>query len=106
MRTTRYWATFGAEMAGLDDVGATLPTGSGALGDTPLHVLIATGGATNDTQRHQVETAAELRRTMERMSTRGRTTVLPEASHVSIITDRDHARTVTDAVVEQVLDAR
>lgn len=106
LRTTRYWATFGTEMVGLDDIGATLPTGPGALGENPLHVLIATGGATNDAQRHQIETVAELRRTMEQMSSNGRTTAMPGASHVSIVTDRVHAQKVADAIIAQVADTR
>ena len=106
MLAVGYWRTFGAEMAGLDDVGASLPTGRGAVGDIPLHVLIATGGATSENQQEQVGIAAELRRTMEELSSTGRTTVLPDASHVSIVTERAHAEIIADAIVEQVEAAR
>lgn len=102
MRTPGYWRTFGAEMVGLDAIGATLPTGPAVLGELPLHVLIATDGGTTDAQRQQVEAAAELRSTMEQLSTRGATTVLPDASHVSIITDQRHAQVVADAIIDMV----
>jgi pimeloyl-ACP methyl ester carboxylesterase len=102
MRTVGYWRTFGSEMVSLDAIGAMLPTGAGALGDLPVHVLIATGGATTDAQRQQIEIATALRSTMDQMSSAARTTVLPDASHVSIVTDQRHADVITDAIVEIV----
>jgi hypothetical protein len=104
MRTAGYWRTFGTEMASLDAIGAGGQ--GGALGDLPLHVLIATGGAHTDAQRQQVEIASALRSDMHQMSSAGRTTVLPNASHVSIVTDQRHARVVADAIVEIVEGVR
>ena len=98
--STRYARTFGAEMLALDTIGATLPTGEGVLADIPLRVLIARGGATNPDQRRQVDDLAELRAHMAAMSTDGQTITLHDASHVSIITDQQHAATVTDTIIE------
>jgi pimeloyl-ACP methyl ester carboxylesterase len=99
MASTRYARTFGAEMLALDTIGATLPAGEGALADTPLRVLIARGGATTPDQQRQVDDLAELREGMAAMSGDGQTITLDDASHVSIITDRQHAATVTDTIL-------
>ena len=100
MVSTRYARTFGAEMLALDTIGATLPTGEGVLADIPLRVLIARGGATTPDQQRQVDDMAALRGDMEQMSSHGQTITLDDASHVSIITDPQHAPTVTDTIID------
>ena len=102
MVDTSYARTFAAEMAALDSIGATLPTGPGVLGDVPLRVLIALGGATDPEQQRQVEELAELRGDMQSMSSDAGTITLDDASHVSIVTEREHARVVSDTIRDVV----
>jgi hypothetical protein len=99
MASTRYARTSGAEMLALDTIGSTLPTGDGVLGDIPLRVLIARGGAVSADQQRQVDAMAELRDQMAAMSSDGQTITLGDASHVSIVTDQQHAAVVTDTII-------
>jgi pimeloyl-ACP methyl ester carboxylesterase len=100
LASTRYARTFGAEMAALDAIGATLPTGQGVLGDLPLRVLIGRGGATSADEQAQLDAMAALRGDMEQMSTDGHTITLDDATHVSIVADQRHAATVTDTIID------
>lgn len=100
MVTVGYARTFGAEMVALDRIGARLPGEPGALGDVPLRVLIATGGASDPDEQAMVAAMADLREGLAALSTRGETIVLPDASHVTIVTEQAHAQLVTDAIVE------
>jgi pimeloyl-ACP methyl ester carboxylesterase len=106
LASTRYARTFGAEMLALDSIGATLPTGEGVLGDLPLHVLIARGGATNADEQAQVDAMVALRADMEEMSSDGHTITLDDASHVSIIADQRHAAIVTDTIIDLLQTVR
>ena len=99
-RSTGYWRAFRPEMVTLDQVGATLPEAPGVLGDIPVHVLIATGGAADAAQQRQLNDLAALREDLADLSTRGQTTTLPDATHVTIVTEREHAAVVADAIVD------
>ncbi|WP_153395602.1 alpha/beta fold hydrolase [Ornithinicoccus halotolerans] len=98
-------AALAAEMAAVDTVGATLPSGQ-ALGDLPLHVVIAGGGATDADDRAVMDSFVELRQGLTALSSQGTSTVLDSATHVSIVTDQAHAQTVTDAVLDVLDQAR
>jgi pimeloyl-ACP methyl ester carboxylesterase len=87
------------EYLAVDRVGEQLPGGQ-ALGDIPLHVLIATGGATDDASRAMIDTLADLRAELATLSSRGATTVLADADHVSMVTDPQHASAVSDAILD------
>jgi pimeloyl-ACP methyl ester carboxylesterase len=98
-RSAGYWTAFTPEMADLDVVGNQLTDSPGVFGDTPLHVLIATAGATSADQQRQFDQLAELREDLALLSTSGITTTLPDATHVSIVTERRHAAVVADATI-------
>jgi pimeloyl-ACP methyl ester carboxylesterase len=98
--STRYARTFRTEMTALDAIGSTLPSGQGALTDTPLRVLIARGGAASPDQQRQVDGLADLRDDMTAMSVDGESITLDDASHVSIVTDRQHAAIVSDTIID------
>lgn len=100
MVSNRYARTVAAEIAAVDPIGAALPTGDDVLGDIPLRVLLARGGATSPDEQQQVDDMTDLRRGMAAMSTQGETTVLDDASHVTIVTDRAHAQVVTDTILD------
>jgi pimeloyl-ACP methyl ester carboxylesterase len=95
-----------AEMLALDRIGARLPSEERALGDVPLRVLIASGGARNDDEAQMIADLAELRAGMAALSSDGDSVVLPEAAHVTIVTEREHAAVVTAAILDVVARAR
>ena len=103
-RSVAYWRSFATEMTALDQVAEALPRRAGALGNTPLHVLIATGGGDNDDQRRMIDAMADLRADMADLSTNGRVTILPDADHVTIITDPTQAAAVSAAILDLVTD--
>lgn len=92
------------EMLAIDGIGAQLPGRSGALGDVPLRVLIATDAA-DPGQQAMVTQLAEQRAQLPALSSRGEAVVLPEANHQAIVTDQDHAAAVSDAVLDVIRSA-
>jgi pimeloyl-ACP methyl ester carboxylesterase len=92
-----YFRSYRAEFGALDDIGATLAAGETDLGDLPLAVLIAASSPTEAGQA-SVDAAVELREDLERLSTRARTVMLPDADHLTIVTHADHARVVADEI--------
>lgn len=105
MVTVGHVRTFGAEMMAVDRVGALLDSDAGTLGDRPLRVVNAAGGATSDDQQAIFDALVELREGLTDLSNMGESTVLPDASHTSIITDQVHAAVVSDAVIDVVTAA-
>jgi pimeloyl-ACP methyl ester carboxylesterase len=104
--STSYAHRFGVEMLALDPIGARLSSLPGALGDLPMRVLIAVGGAADDEQQRMLDALAAIREDLAGLSTRGETVVLPEAGHVSIVTDPVHAERVAAAVLDVVSEVR
>jgi pimeloyl-ACP methyl ester carboxylesterase len=99
-RSSRYWTAIGSEIADLDRVGRQLDDTPGSLGNLPLHVIIATAGATTSEQQRQLQQIAALREDIATLSQASAVTTLPEANHVTVITDRDHAGVVTDSILQ------
>lgn len=89
------------ELLAVDTVGARIPGGQ-ALGTRPLEVLLATGGAADASQQATIDAMADLRRNLTTLSAHSRTTIVPDASHVSILTDRQHAEVVSQAILRVV----
>jgi pimeloyl-ACP methyl ester carboxylesterase len=94
------------EMLALDRIGALLPGEDGALGDVPLRVLSAAGGARDDDEAQMLTDLAELRAGMAALSTDGDSIVLADAAHVTIVTEQEHAAVVTAAILDVVDRAR
>lgn len=88
-----------SEMHAVDDIGAQLPSTSGALGDVPLRILIAANSA-NPREQQMVAELAKLKAQMPTLSTQGEAVVLPRANHYTIVTDRDQAADVADAILD------
>jgi pimeloyl-ACP methyl ester carboxylesterase len=97
--TPGYFRAYRAEFAALDDIGATLAAGDTDLGQLPLTVFIAASSPTAAAQA-TVDAAVELRKELEDLSTRGRTVVLDDAGHVTIVTRPEHARIVVAEILE------
>jgi pimeloyl-ACP methyl ester carboxylesterase len=82
------WSAVQLELAAWSDIATQLEQAK-PLGDTPLTVLTAGTGSLEEHQLHE-ELAA--------LSSRGSHTSVPEATHLSLLTDREHSRATVDAV--------
>jgi pimeloyl-ACP methyl ester carboxylesterase len=82
------WSTVELELAAWTDIASQLEQAA-PLGDLPLMVLSAGTGSPGEHQLHR-ELAA--------LSSRGIHTSMPEATHLSLLTDREHSRATVDAV--------
>ena len=86
------------EITALDRIGAQVAGQD--LGDIPLRVLNA-GKAPNADGQEQVDAILPLRQELaETLSTRGQAVLLPEAEHITIVTEQEFAAQVADAVIE------
>ena len=83
------WSTVELELAAWSDIASQLEQAK-TLGDLPLTVLTAGTGSLDGWHQLHEELAA--------MSSRGSHTTVAEATHVSLVTDRDHSRVTVDAV--------
>lgn len=86
-----------AEIAAMDTIGAGV-AGS-TLGEVPLRVLIAASAPAPQDQE-QVDALVPLRQDLAGLSSNGEAIVLPEAEHISIVAEREHAADVTAAILE------
>jgi pimeloyl-ACP methyl ester carboxylesterase len=82
------WSAVELELAAFSDIAFQLEHAH-PLGDLPLTVLTAGTGSFEEHQLHE-ELAA--------LSSRGSHTNVTEATHLSLLTDRDHSRATIDAV--------
>jgi pimeloyl-ACP methyl ester carboxylesterase len=82
------WSTVELELAAWSDIASHLEAAQ-PLGDLPLMVLSAGTGSPGEHQLHE-ELAA--------LSSRGIHTSMPEATHLSLLTNREHSRATVDAV--------
>jgi pimeloyl-ACP methyl ester carboxylesterase len=114
LSTTRYWRTSAAEFHGLF-TSAAEATAAGALGDRPLQVV--TAGNTYYSGELEVFTGRidprrvtaswlTLQGDLARLSRHSARTLVPQASHVSLITDRANAESVVEAVRRVVNEVR
>jgi len=83
------WSTVQQELAAWSDIASQLEQAK-TLGDLPLTVLTAGTGSLDGWHQLHEELAA--------LSSRGSHTTVPEATHLSLLTDRDHSRACIDAV--------
>ncbi|HSJ34513.1 MAG TPA: alpha/beta hydrolase [Acidimicrobiia bacterium] len=90
---------FVAEMRAIDEIGAQLPTESGALGDLPLRILIATESA-NPGLQQVIAAWAELKKDMTVLSESGEAIVFDQANHQSIVTEEEHATSVAEVILD------
>lgn len=101
-RNMKWVRAAGAELSAVDRVGAQVA--GDHLGDVPLRVLIA-GHAPNEAGQQQVDAMVALKQEMATtLSTNGEAVLLPDAEHVTIVTDPQHAQKISAAVME-VADA-
>ena len=82
------WSAVELELAAWSDIATQLDHAQ-PLGDLPLAVLSAGTGGPEEYQLHE-ELAA--------LSTQGSHTSVPDATHLSLLTDREHSRATVDAV--------
>ena len=82
------WSTVQLELAAWRDIATQLERAQ-PLGDLPLTVLSAGTGSLDEQQLHE-ELAA--------LSSRGSHTSVAEATHLSLLTDREHSQACVDAV--------
>ena len=83
------WSTVELELAAFSDIASQLEQAK-TLGNLPLTVLTAgTGSLDGWHQLHEELTA---------LSSRGSHTNVAEATHVSLVTDREHSRACVEAV--------
>jgi pimeloyl-ACP methyl ester carboxylesterase len=82
------WSTVELELGAWSDIASQLEQAA-PLGDLPLMVLSAGTGSPGEHQLHE-ELAA--------LSSRGIHTSVPEATHLSLLTNREHSRATVDAV--------
>jgi pimeloyl-ACP methyl ester carboxylesterase len=83
------WSTVQLELAAWSDIASELEDAT-PLGGRPLTVLTAGAGSLDGSHQLHKELAA--------LSSRGSHTSVPEATHLSLLTDREHSRTTVDAV--------
>ena len=83
------WSAVQRELAAWNDI-ASLLESARPLGDLPLTVLTAGTTTTDETRQLHAEIAG--------LSSGGRHISVAEASHLSILTDREHSRATVDAV--------
>ena len=101
MSSPRHWRAVRAEVAGSWEAAAQARA-SGGLGEKPLVVLnraVPEGGVTRAIQAFGVELAASL-------SSDGKHRVVEGADHFSLLANREHARSVAEAIREVVEAAR
>jgi len=111
---TAYWRTSAAEFRGIPE-SAAQAAAVRSLGSRPLRVLVAghtyytdeIKAFTGDINPDQVSRSwLTLERDLARLSTRSSLEVVPEASHVSLITDPRYAARVVAAVKDVVQEVR
>ena len=83
------WSAVGRELAAWGDIAFRLENAT-PFGDLPLTVV--TSGTGSEDGMHQ------LHEELAALSSRGSLTSVAEASHLSLLTDRDHSRATVDAV--------
>jgi pimeloyl-ACP methyl ester carboxylesterase len=83
------WSTVQQEIAAFSDIASQLEHAK-TLGDLPLTVLTAGTGSLDGWHQLHEELAA--------MSSRGSHTTVAEATHLSLVTDREHSRACVEAV--------
>ena len=83
------WSTVQHELAAWSDIASQLEHAE-PLGDLPLTVLSAGTASVDGSHQLHEELAA--------LSSRGSHMSVPEATHLSLLTDREHSRATVDAV--------
>ena len=83
------WSTVQHEIAAWSDIASQLENAK-PLGDLPLTVLTAGTGSVDGSHELHAEIAA--------LSSRGRHISVPESTHLSLLTDREHSRATVHAV--------
>jgi hypothetical protein len=91
------WSTVELELAAWSNIATQLEEAE-PLGDLPLTVLTAGTGSLDGWHQLHEELAA--------MSSRGSHTTVAEATHLSLLTDRDHSRATVDAVRATLTSAK
>ncbi len=102
--TARHLETANAEMRAWEDTAAQVRATRG-LGDMPLRVVSA-GSAMSPAGAELLPTFQTLHREMVSLSSRGQYLLIPEASHLSLVTDASHARRTSAAILEVVQQVR
>jgi pimeloyl-ACP methyl ester carboxylesterase len=105
LATGRAAAAQRREMLALDAAAEGLPL-EGALGARPVRVVVAGGGATDAASAELIESYVDLRHGLTALSTNSSSVEVPDATHVSVLTERRHAALVTDSIRAVVDDVR
>lgn len=102
--TTRHMETAHAEMLAWEDTVAQVHATRG-LGEMPL-LVVSAGSAAAEAGAELLPAFHALHREMVSLSSRGQYRLIPEAHHISLVTDESHARKTSAAILDVVQQVR
>jgi pimeloyl-ACP methyl ester carboxylesterase len=102
--TVQHMETAHAEMLAWDDSAAQVRATRG-LGEKPL-LVVSAGSAAAEAGAELLPAFHTLHREMVSLSSRGQYRLIPEANHISLVTDASHARQTSAAILDVVHQVR
>lgn len=102
--TTRHMEAAHAEMRAWDDSAAQVRATRG-LGEKPL-LVVSAGSAAAEAGAELLPAFHAMHREMVSLSSRGQYRLIPEANHLSLVTDESHARLTSAAILDVVQQVR